>query len=485
MRRAVVIIIVVAIFIAYAVALFNNISYAAGGADTSGYLNLAKMLSRGRVSYVIEPIRQLGLSINEPRVRVFTPIGFTWGKSGTGTMAPGYPPGLPMHLLVAAWIGGWERAPYFVSPLAALACILMMYVVGRELGLSAALSLAAAALLAVLPQFTAHAVQPVSDVVATFWSLIAIWAALVALRKPNYAILAGVAFAIGVWVRPTNVLLISPLAIAVQLRVRLLIRIAIAALPLAVALMDYHYRTYGGVFTTGYGKMSIVFSTGRFREVFAVFVKWFSRVAPIVFPLGLLVAFDRRLGRWHRLLLPVWFLVFFLMYCFWAPYDDWWSLRFLLPGTPALIFGMLFLIRDTLLVRHAKWIHAVAGLLIIVLIAIPAYRNRQYGVELTDHWESIYPEAVRWAEQRMEPDSMLISGSLSGAFFYYADRWSVRPDQLTDDHFQELRGYAGKRRWYAVLSDGEPEFHSLAEKLRGHWTLVGSHRHVSMWKLDD
>lgn len=57
---------------------------------------------------------------------------------------------------------------------------------------------------------------------------------------------------------------------------------------------------------------------------------------------------------------------------------------------------------------------------------------------------------------------------------------------MNDESFQLLRAYAGSRglRWYAVLSDGEPEFKDLPERLRGHWVLIGTYRNVAMWRLD-
>lgn len=475
----------------YAVLLFRDTSFAAGGPDSSGYLNLAKMLAQGKTRVVLEPLRTFGLAENGDLVRIFTPVGFTWGLPGTGSMAPGYPPGMAVHLALAGALGGWERAPFLVSPLAAIGCALMMFLLARELGLSNLLAFCAAAILVLQPQLVAHAMQPVSDVVATFWSIVAIWAALVALRRPGLAFLAGAAFAIGVWVRPTGVLLVVPLAIALRFRPKLLLRAAIAAAPFAMALMYYHARTYGSPFRTGYGTLGEVVTLANFIACFRVFAKWFVHIAtPLLFPIGLLVVADRRVPAWHRVLLPVWFLLFLLFYCFWAPYDDWWSLRFLLPGTPALILGTLLMGRDLALMPRrgaAQWAARVAAVVLIgLMIAVPAQRLWKYHVELTDDWESIYPEAVHWAESQMERDSMVIAGSMSGAFFYYSNRFSVRADQLTDEQFQMLRAYAGSRgmRWYALLSDAEPQYHDLAQRFRGNWTLIGRHRHVAMWRLD-
>ena len=484
-------VVLVVLLIAYGVILFRNLSYAAGGPDTSGYMNLAKLLASGRTRYVIEPIRMLGLVPTETLVSIFTPLGFTWGIEGTGTMAPGYQPGLPLHLVAAASIGGWNRAPFFVSPIAALLSVVMMFRIGREFGLSPFLSGVGAATLGLLPQLVWHALQPASDVVATLWSLVAIWCALKALEKPSFAVAAGVAFAISVWVRPTGILLGLPLALAFRLRPKLLLRGILGALPFAVALMLYQRAVYGSAFKTAYGTAGDVVSAAHLLLSLRIFSRWlFLICGPLIFPTGLIVAVDRRVPIWHRLLLPVWFGVFLGFYCLWGPYDDLGSLRFLLPGTPALILGTLLFVQ-TVFDKYATttWFRVWRGgmgLGLAILIGWPAYQLHHYKIWDMAGMESVYPEAVLWAERQLPPNALVVSGSLSGAFFYYSGRFSARADQLDTSSFQQIRAYAARRglRWYAVLSDGEPEFRSLGKKLPGRWTLLGTYRNVAMWRLD-
>ncbi len=474
---------------AYALLLLTHLSYAAGGSDTSGYMNLARLLASGQTRCVIEPIRMFGLTPTTTLISVFTPLGFTWGIPGTGTMAPGYPPGLPLHLAAAASVGGWERAPYFVSPIAALLCAVMMFHVGREFGLSRILSTAGAATLALLPQLVWHALQPASDVVATFWSLVAIWCALRAVQKPSMALAAGVAFAIGVWVRPTGILLGVPLVLALRLRPKLIVRAVAGSFPFAVALMLYQHHVYGSVLKTAYGTAGDVISLAHFVACLRIFSSWLPLLCgPLVFPIGLFVAFDRRVPMWHRVLLPVWFGVFLGFYCLWGPFDDWWSLRFLLPGTPALIVGTLLLAQTLHAAANSRqWTRTLASALgIAILIGWPAYQLYRRQIFDMASVESIYPEAVHWAERRLPRDAIVVSDSLSGAFFYYSGRFSARAGQLDNDTFQLLRAHAARHglKWYAVLSDGEPEFHSLAKKLPGRWILMGTYRNVAMWRLD-
>src|SRR5205814_8950768 len=129
------------------------------------------------------------------------------------------------------------------------------YVLGRQLGLSHLASAAGSVILAACPVFLMYSAQPMSDVVATFWTLAALSAAVASDRRPLFASLAGAAFAVSVCVRPSNLLLAIPLAFALRglSSPRKLILAAAAALPFGIALMLWNNALYGSPFTTGYG----------------------------------------------------------------------------------------------------------------------------------------------------------------------------------------------------------------------------------------
>src|SRR5437016_2129685 len=230
----------------YATLIARNISFAAGGPDESGYMNEAKLLRSGRLHLPIEPLRTL--HIDESYSDVFNPLGFV--PEPPGVITPSYPAGYPIHLLLAAMIGGWSHAPFFVSPLMAFGSIVLMYALARRLGLAPAYAAGAAAILALVPTFALQSLQIMSDVPATFWVLLTMFLAL----RSN-PIAAGIAFGVAVWVRPTNLLLAIPLAVAMQFRMRDLLRFAIGAVPLGVLRMIFNAAMYGSPFKTGYGSI--------------------------------------------------------------------------------------------------------------------------------------------------------------------------------------------------------------------------------------
>ena len=112
----------------------------------------------------------------------FIPLGYRAGPK-PGTMVPTYPPGLPLHLALLGTLGGWSFAPFLAGPIAAIASLLLLFGIGRELGLSRGFAAAGMAMLAASPIFFGMAIQPMSDVPATAWVLAAIYFGLRARRS--------------------------------------------------------------------------------------------------------------------------------------------------------------------------------------------------------------------------------------------------------------------------------------------------------------
>ncbi|MGH9399385.1 MAG: glycosyltransferase family 39 protein, partial [Thermoanaerobaculia bacterium] len=249
------------LFLCLGAFLASKTSYVAGGSDSSGYLNAARLFTEGRVTERVEPLARFGLS--DARAPLFTPLGFT--QAGRpGSIAPSYPPGLPLHMAAAALLFGWKHAPFLVAPLASLVCLWLMYLVGRQLQLPPAFAAAGAAVLGFFPTFAAYSLQSMSDVPATAWTLAAVLAALRSRRSPHAAFLAGAAFAVAVLVRPTNALLLAPLLAALPSRPGILARAALGGLPLAALLLAYNAAAFGSPWRTGYGTLEGQMALGNF-----------------------------------------------------------------------------------------------------------------------------------------------------------------------------------------------------------------------------
>jgi 4-amino-4-deoxy-L-arabinose transferase-like glycosyltransferase len=285
----------------YLVLLLSNVCDFAAGPDSSGYLGQARMLRNGAMSIRVAAVFDPGL--DPSLIHLFTPYGFMRGPE-EGTMVPTYPVGTSLHLAAGAMIGGWRAGPFAVVPLAAVGCLLLTVFIARRLGLPAGWAVAAAAILAAFPIFIAQAVQPVSDVLATLWALAAIACALRSDDHWGWAAACGAAFAIGVAVRPTNMLLVLPLLIALRCRWPRLLAAGAAAVPFALALAWYSDVLYGSPFRTGYGGVGHILSFGSIPPCLGPQTNWLIAAAtPLLFPGGLFVALNRRISGWHRALL--------------------------------------------------------------------------------------------------------------------------------------------------------------------------------------
>ena len=76
------------LLIAYLVIMIRHVCAVAGGSDSSGYLNEARMLSRGVLTEPVAGLRLLHL--DDSAVNLFIPLGFIPGPR-PGTMVPSYP----------------------------------------------------------------------------------------------------------------------------------------------------------------------------------------------------------------------------------------------------------------------------------------------------------------------------------------------------------------------------------------------------------
>jgi uncharacterized membrane protein len=136
---------------------FNT--FAAGGADSYGYVGQARLLAHGRVTDTIP--WSSGYTWPDAAATL-TPLGFTKSRMA-GVIAPIYPPGLS---LLQAPLTLWsERAVYIVVPIFGALLVWLIYRLAAHLG-DPVTGAVAALLLSASPTFLYQVVQPMSDVPA-------------------------------------------------------------------------------------------------------------------------------------------------------------------------------------------------------------------------------------------------------------------------------------------------------------------------------
>src|SRR5688500_7368622 len=314
--------------VAYGVLIWTRSTIAAGGSDSSGYLNSARLLASGRLEVPVRiPAELAGREgISAPR---FQPLGFVAFENDT-RLVPTYPTGFPLHIALAAKIFGWSWGIRLVEVLGALAGLCLCYAVARELGLAPALAATATIVLAACPVMLFAAIQPLSDMLAMTWSLAAVWAALRTRRNPRWALACGTAYGVAVLVRPTNILLLPALLVLLGLNWRKLALAIIGGIPCVAWLAFYNTAIYGGPLRSGYFNWSEFFALRYFVPAGTYFLRWLAVFLPAVMLVLPFVAFFRRDTRTRELYaLACWFVPVAGLYLFVTfSHEAWTCLRY-------------------------------------------------------------------------------------------------------------------------------------------------------------
>lgn len=228
----------------------------ATGSDASGYLWSARLFRHAALSVPIDVPRGFPADVVGPDV--FAPLGARVSP-GTWNLVPTYPTGLPLHIAAANLFLSEESAVSTVLIVAAGAAVWLLFLLARDAGLGRWWALAGGVVLAASPLFLFMAVQPMSDIAATAWAE-APSCARGGRRRGAFAIAAGASLGIATLVRPTNALLILPMAVAMPFTMRNYAAFVGGGLPFAAFVAVYQAKTYGHPLASGYTDLASAFS---------------------------------------------------------------------------------------------------------------------------------------------------------------------------------------------------------------------------------
>ncbi|MBI2814954.1 MAG: glycosyltransferase family 39 protein [Opitutae bacterium] len=473
----------VAGFIGYAVFLARFSASIAAGSDSSGYFNSARLLGEGRFFGAVR--MPAGHRHDEFGLGAFMPLGFIVHEDAP-LLAPTYPTGLPLHLLAASAVAGWRHAATVVNVFAALGSGFLLWSLARRLNLSPGWAAGAVALLWSCPLTLFASMQPMSDALAMLWSLTALAAALRGREHWRWCVLAGAATALAVLVRPTNALLVLPLALALGWNWRRHLPLVLGGLPGAVFLCYYNWRVYGSPLATGYGDVWSAFAARLAPHNLTHFVRWIpdllSPLVCVALTAPLVPAARRRefaaLGLWAGLLIGLYAL-------YYHSGETWWYLRFILPAFPVLILAAFVVLQR--LGQAIPWPHGNRLMLVAVLafgLVWQVRLNRRLEVLNFPTGETCYLATANWAQQHLPPESAIFCMQVSGAFYYYTPFLIIRWDQMAVARLPELLAAlrAEKRPVYAVLHDFESR--EARERLGGSWRQIATVCNATIWQLE-
>jgi hypothetical protein len=482
------------LLIGYFAWLASHTAFGVGGSDSSGYANIARSLLRGPLRQPVTELTQF--DIRPEYAEVFSPLAYLTIRHPDGRansppeFTPLYPVGFPLHEAVGALLLGWNWGPFLVNPLLATLSLWLIFLIARQLGLPRTWAGASALLLACNPTFFIMSAQPMSDNVALFWGLVAVYAGMRARTVERWAYLAGAAFGMAVLVRPTNVLFLVPVVLALPWRWSAWWRFGAGGVPQAAIFCAYNLAAYGHPLQTGYGQMGLYYAfklAGTFKRLGYHIYHLGLTMNPLV-PLGWLVLpFARQFAKRDRLLVWLWFGVFLALYGFYDIYQDWGETRFLLPGYPGLILGAVLTTYTLTQAGRAEkhiWRTATAVLLFGIAVATSVWFINRYQVTAYLRSLELHPAATRWADAQLPRQSLVVSMEMSGTLEHYTQRPVLRWDLLPPDLWPELYRKVQARGWqlYALLMDFE--FDRAQGKVLGRWQEIGHLAHFGLYRIE-
>ena len=397
-------------------------------------------------------------------------------------MAPSYPLGLPLHLVAFSWIAGLDWASVPVNICAALAAGWLCYLLARRLDLPKGPALAGAAVLLFCPLFLFTAIQPMSDLLALTWTLAALYAALRAREGWRWGVACGVAIAVAVLTRPTDLLVVVPVIIALGIDWRAYLWVGLGGLPGAIALGFYNRAIYGSAFSTGYGNVWSAFSGEFAAHNFPFFARWIPGLLTPLVLAALLAPFRATARRREIAVLGTWAVILIGFYAFYYHSGEtWWYLRFILPAFPALIVISLAVLHSFPDVAARK---IVGVLLLVVALGWEITLCDRFNLIYNKSGEATYFDAAAWSRSHLPADAAIVCMQVSGAMYYYTDFLLLRWDQIDPSKIPPLVAAvrAAHRPVYAILYEFEEA--DAKERMGGRWKKITKVRNATIWQVE-
>ncbi len=491
-------------------------TFAAGGADSYGYVSQAGLFMHGHV------VERIPLDLDRANAwpdvpGTLAPLGYTRGPS-RALLSPTYPPGLPLLMAPATLIH--PDALFLIVPFCGALAVWCCWRLGAQLGEPLAGALAAV-LLAASPTFLYQSVQPMSDVPATaFWML-----ALLLARRPGLggAICAGGVASIAILIRPN----LAPLLLLIVATVitapagRRLLRAslcAVAAVPGIVLLGAIQNIRYGSPLASGYGEFHDLFSLSNVMPNLARYPGWLAETHTpliwlwIVAPLWIAMSSRGRVaapavsdppalrgdaGAPDRVFAAICYafsaavLLAYLPYVYFRP-EEWFYTRFLLPGLPLMLLLDAAMVLAAARRFFARTGEGIATIVLLVAAAWFAIEARSVGVFDLRNGEQKYPAVGAYARDHLPPSAVLFAMQHSGSLRYYSGRLTVRwdvVDRAALDRAVEVLRSRGQEP-YAVVDLPEEDaafrerFDAAAQKTITRMTTVATIGSTRIYRLE-
>jgi len=361
------------------------------------------------------------------------PLGYR-PVSPDGTIVPTSPAGLPIVMALFLAVLG-DNGPFYVVPLFGALCVGLTYLLGQEATGSRGVGALASLLLVVSPVFLTYVMVPMSDVPsAAGWTLVC----LLVLKQRSMA--AGWAAGLTLLIWPNLFLLaLLPLVAWKADPGTLLMRYAKGLAPAIIAIMALNTYLYDGPLTFGSGGIFEAYALSSLPANAVNYIRWMLETQTPLILLALVPLFvrgalaDDRSGFAPRACLAALVALTFISYLFYAVFDHWFYLRFLLPAYPALFVLMAAAIFAMARKLPAETRVPAAALACAVMMLYGLKVGRDAGIFRQAAYEQRHVRAAAEVAAHTPESAMVFSVQHSGSIRYYANRTTLRYDWLPAD----------------------------------------------------
>lgn len=411
-------------------------SFAAAGSDSYGYVSQARLWMSGTLRVEQPWVTEFSWPNRE---WMFAPLGYRpYGSDGT--IVPTYPPGLSMMMALCQALLG-ANGPFYIVPVAGALLLWVTYALGRDVTGSRGLGVVASALLLASPVFLAHVMWPMSDVpAAAGWALVCLL--LLKGGGVRHAAAAGCVAGLTLLIRPNLFpLALMPLALwrPLDRHQEALIRYATGLAPGLLAIFGLNVLLYGAPLTFGYGRIFESYSVVTLPANVRNYATWLVQTETLLIALAAVPFLVRGVFRTGgsvvspRACLGAVMALTFVSYVFYAPFDHWYYLRFLLPAYPALLVSLAASL-GWLCSKLPMEARAPVGAIVCAIVMGTGIQvGRTTGIFTSADYERRHIRAAAAVASETPENAVVLAVQHSGSVRYYAHRVTLRYDWLADD----------------------------------------------------
>lgn len=402
-----------------------------GGSDSWGYVSASELIRHGRL-IDRAPIAEWLSAAN--RLAVASPLGWAPAPDGSG-IVPTYPIGVSILMAAFSTIGGVD-AVFLVAPVAAAITLALVYQLARK-WYGAETALFAAALVAWNPVFIVYAKQPMSDMAATMWMMLALVLAMRGSAVSGF--FAGAAAGAAVITRPVLLVAAALIPLFANRVGDTRARAVAAAIGLAIGVaiqMSIQAALFGSPFSTGYGSAGNLFALSNLVPNLRIYGGHLWHVLGPVWLLGLFLGLMAARPN-PRSIPALLFGAVAIPYLFYLQFDHWETLRFLLPALVPLTIIVADGLGKICRIHKMSLVTATVGTLLLLAIVLPSeYILRQGSAWDIASIEARYPLAGEWINVNTPANSVVLANQHSGSLRWYGKRQTLRWDFIDPQQLQ-------------------------------------------------